>query len=32
MPPGAPSVTFELVAQDMPSLRAVHESRFMKPL
>jgi hypothetical protein len=30
----APSVdlNFELVAQDMPSLRAVAESRFMKPL
>jgi hypothetical protein len=23
---------FEIVAEDMPSLRAVHESRFMKPL
>jgi cytochrome c oxidase accessory protein FixG len=29
---GNTSVTFELVAEDMPSLRAAHESRFMKPL
>jgi cytochrome c oxidase accessory protein FixG len=25
-------LVFEIVAEDMPSLRAVHESRFMKPL